>query len=60
MKQRLVVPVLIGLLAVWCLPFAFAQSSGTVKGVCTDVAGKPIVGAQVEWTNQDNGRKYCP
>jgi len=58
MKQRFVVLVLMGLLAVWCLPSAFAQASGTVKGVCKDVEGKPIAGAQVEWANQDNGRKY--
>jgi len=58
MKQRFVVLVLIGLLAVLCAPSAFAQASGTVKGVCKDVEGKPIAGAQVEWTNLDNGRKY--
>lgn len=58
MKHRLVVLVLIGLLAVCCVPAGFAQASGTVKGVCKDVEGKPIVGAQVEWANQDNGRKY--
>jgi len=58
MKQRFVVLVLIGLVAVLCVPSAFAQASGTVKGVCKDVEGKPIAGAQVEWSNQDNGRKY--
>jgi len=58
MKQRFVVLVFIGLLAALCLPTAFAQASGTVKGVCKDVEGKPIVGAQVEWSNLDNGRKY--
>jgi tetratricopeptide (TPR) repeat protein len=58
MKQRFVVVVLIGLLAAFCLPAAFAQSAGTVKGVAKDVDGKPIVGAVVEWSNQDNGRKY--
>jgi tetratricopeptide (TPR) repeat protein len=58
MRKRLVVPVLIGLLAAWCAPFAFAQASGTVKGVCKDAQGNPIAGAQVEWVNTDNGRKY--
>ncbi|MGA8151297.1 MAG: carboxypeptidase regulatory-like domain-containing protein [Terriglobales bacterium] len=58
MKQRFVVLVLTGLLAVLSLPAAFAQASGTVKGVCKDVEGKPIAGAQVEWSNLDNGRKY--
>jgi len=58
MKQRFVVLVLISLLAALCLPAAVAQSAGTVKGVCKDVQGNPIVGGQVEWSNQDNGRKY--
>jgi len=58
MKERLVVLVLIGLLIVACVPSALAQSAGTVKGVCKDQEGKPITGAQVEWSNLDNGRKY--
>ena len=58
MKERLVVLVLIGLLIVACVPSALAQSAGTVKGVCRDQEGKPITGAQVEWSNLDNGRKY--
>jgi len=37
---------------------AFAQASGTVRGVCKDLDGKPITGAGVEWLNTDNGRKY--
>jgi len=57
MKHRFVV-VLISLLAALCLPAAIAQSAGTVKGVCKDAQGNPIVGAQVEWSNLDNGRKY--
>jgi tetratricopeptide (TPR) repeat protein len=39
-------------------PRAFAQTSGTVKGVCTDVDGKPIVGAEVEWMSTETGHKY--
>jgi tetratricopeptide (TPR) repeat protein len=58
MKQRFVVPVLIAVLALSCLPVAFAQATGTVKGVCTDTDGKPITGATVDWVNMDNGRKY--
>ena len=46
--------VMVGL----CASPAFAQESGSVKGVCKDVEGKPIVGAVVEWANLDNGRKY--
>jgi len=60
MKQRLglVVPVLISLIFLWCIPSAVADVTGTVKGVCKDVEGKPIVGAIVEWVNNENGRKY--
>jgi tetratricopeptide (TPR) repeat protein len=41
-----------------CVPPVFAQASGTVKGVCRDVEGKPVVGAIVEYMNLDNGQKY--
>lgn len=58
MKQRFAVLVLILLMAIWCAPAALAQSSGSIKGVCTDAQGKPIVGATVELLNLDNGRKY--
>jgi tetratricopeptide (TPR) repeat protein len=43
-----------GLLA----PFALAQTTGSVKGVCKDVDGTPIVQAEVEWTSTDTGHKY--
>ena len=36
---------------------AFGQS-GSVKGVCKDVQGKPIAAAVVEWVNLETGRKY--
>lgn len=60
MKQRLglVVPVLISLIFMWYIPSAVGDVTGTVKGVCKDVDGKPIVGAIVEWVNNENGRKY--
>jgi len=58
MKKHFVVMVLICLIALWFVPCALAQNSGTVKGVCKDVDGKPFAGAQVEWVNADNGRKY--
>lgn len=41
-----------------CLPSAFAQASGTVKGVCRDSQGQPVVDGVVVWANQDNGQKY--
>ena len=41
-----------------CVPPVFAQASGTVKGVCKDAQGSPIVDGVVVWTNSDNGQKY--
>ncbi len=40
------------------LPAAFAQASGTVKGVCKDQQGNPVADGIVVWANQDNGQKY--
>ncbi len=58
MKQRLLMVVLVVAVAALCVPPVFAQATGTVKGVCKDAQGNPIVGANLEWTNTDNGRKY--
>jgi tetratricopeptide (TPR) repeat protein len=41
----------------WALP-ALAQSTGSVKGVCRDADGKPIVGAVVQYKSDDTGRTY--
>jgi tetratricopeptide (TPR) repeat protein len=43
-----------------CVPSVFAQASGSVKGVCKDAQGNPIVDALVVWVNMDNGQKYAP
>jgi tetratricopeptide (TPR) repeat protein len=58
MKQRLLMVVLVTVVAALCMPPVFAQATGTVKGVCKDMEGKPIAGASLEWFNTDNGRKY--
>src|SRR5215472_11392192 len=58
MKNHSLVLVLIAMLAALCIPPAFAQATGSVKGVAKDMQGNPIVGATVEWYNTDNGRKY--
>lgn len=58
MKRHFFVAVLISLIALCFLPAVLAQNTGTVKGVCRDVDGKPFADAQVEWTNVENGRKY--
>lgn len=58
MKQRFLIVMLVVAMAALCVPPVFAQATGTVKGVCRDVQGNPIAGANVEWANTDNGRKY--
>jgi tetratricopeptide (TPR) repeat protein len=58
MKQRLLMMMLVlAVAALWASP-VFAQATGTIKGTCKDMEGKPIAGANVEWANTDNGRKY--
>jgi tetratricopeptide (TPR) repeat protein len=58
MKQYFVALTIFMLLAGLCASPAFAQETGTVKGACKDLEGKPIAGAQVEWLNTENGRKF--
>ena len=58
MKQRLLIVLLVVAVAALCVPPVFAQGTGSVKGVCKDAQGTPIVGANLEWFNTDNGRKY--
>jgi tetratricopeptide (TPR) repeat protein len=58
MKQRLLMVMLVMAVAALCASPAFAQVTGTVKGVARDMTGKPIAGANLEWANTENGRKY--
>src|ERR1700687_4103050 len=58
MKERLLMVMLAAAGAARGVPPVFAQATGTVKGVCKDAQGNPIVGANLEWANNDNGRKY--
>ena len=58
MKQRLLIVGLVVAMAALCVPPVFGQATGSVKGVCKDATGTPIVGANLEWLNTDNGRKY--
>lgn len=58
MKQRLLIVGLVVAMAALCVPPVFGQATGSVKGVCKDAQGTPIVGANLEWLNTDNGRKY--
>src|SRR5260370_16558273 len=39
-------------------PVAFAQTTGTVKGICKDIEGKPIAQAEVDWTGTESGHVY--
>ena len=57
MKQRYAVLMLAVLSAALFAPRALAQG-GTVKGTCKDIEGKPYVGAVVEFTGTESGRKY--
>ena len=57
MKQRCAVVLLAVLAAAVFVPGLSAQS-GTVKGTCKDMEGKPLAGAVVEFTGLESGRKY--
>lgn len=58
MKHRFVVPVLAVFMATLCAFPVLAQVTGSVKGVCKDLQGKPIAGAVVEYVNADTNQKY--
>jgi tetratricopeptide (TPR) repeat protein len=57
MKKHFALLLLVILAAGLCVTPVFAQT-GTVKGVCKDSDGNPVVGGVLVWTNQDNGQKY--
>ncbi|HUK48855.1 MAG TPA: carboxypeptidase regulatory-like domain-containing protein [Terriglobales bacterium] len=57
MKRNFLYLLVISLFSVvFTLP-AVSQTA-TVHGVCKDSKGNPIVGAQVTWHNEDNGRTF--
>ena len=58
MKKQFIIPLMLVLMVGLCAPRVFAQAMGTVKGVCKDANGQPIVGATVEWAGTETGRKY--
>ena len=58
MKKHLAIIVFVILALGASVPPAFSQASSSVKGVCKDAQGSPIVGGVVVWTNVDNGQKY--
>ena len=58
MKNYLIISLLLLVALSLCATPAFSQAMGSVKGVCKDLDGNPIIGATVEWTSTDTGRKY--
>ena len=58
MKKHFAILFSAGLALGLCVPQVFAQASGSVKGVCKDAQGGPIVDGVVVYTNLDNGQKY--
>ena len=59
MKRYFVLPLFFSfaLAVVLATPLAHAQT-GSIKGVCKDLDGTPVAGAEVEWYGTDTGRKY--
>lgn len=58
MAKYFILPLLLVLVFGVSAPLVVAQTTGTVKGVCKDSEGKPIVGADVEWTGTESGHTY--
>ncbi|MFI5102356.1 MAG: tetratricopeptide repeat protein [Terriglobales bacterium] len=58
MKKYFILSLLLVLAVGLSAPLAFAQTTGTVKGVCKDIEGKPIAQAEVEWVGTESGHKY--
>ena len=58
MKKYFILPLLLLLAVGISAPLAFAQTTGTVKGVCRDIEGKPIAQAEVDWTGTESGHVY--
>ncbi len=58
MKKYIAMVLFAVLAAGLYVPSVLAQASGTVKGVCKDSAGNPVVDGVVVWANLDNGQKY--
>jgi len=58
MKKCFILSVLLVLAAALLVPAAVAQTTGTVKGVCKDMEGNVLAGADVELTGVESGHKY--
>jgi len=58
MRKYYILPLLLVLAVGLSAPLAFAQATGTVKGICKDFEGKPIVQAEVQWSGTESGHTY--
>src|SRR5271156_4679251 len=58
MRKYFILPLLLVLAVGLSAPLAFAQTTGTVKGVCKDSDGKVIAQADVEWVGTESGHTY--
>ncbi len=58
MRKYFILPLLLVLAVGISAPLAFAQTTGTVKGTCRDLEGKPIAQAEVDWTGTESGHTY--
>jgi tetratricopeptide (TPR) repeat protein len=58
MIKYLILPMLLVLAMGIAVPFALSQTTGSVRGVCRDMDGKPVAQAEVEWISTDTGHKY--
>ncbi|MGB9233268.1 MAG: carboxypeptidase regulatory-like domain-containing protein [Terriglobales bacterium] len=57
MKRYFIFSFLLVLVVALSAPLALSQTT-SVKGVCKDLDGKPIAGAQVEWQGTETGHNY--
>ena len=58
MKKHFAIFSFVLLIVGLCLTPVFAQTSGSVKGVCKDTDGKTVAGGLVIFANQDTGQKF--
>jgi len=57
MKKYFILSFLLALAVGLSAPLVYSQTT-SVKGTCTDLDGKPIAGAQVEWQATETGHSY--
>jgi tetratricopeptide (TPR) repeat protein len=58
MRKYFILSLLLVFVVSISAPLTFAQTTGTVKGVCKDIEGKPIAQAEVDWTGTESGHVY--